>query len=74
MRSLWVAAVVSFFFLIPMSADAAASLRTKSYTTKKGTYVPAHRATNPNRSKADNWSSKGNSNPYTGKAGTKKTY
>lgn len=43
----------------------------QGYTKKDGTVVaPAH-ATNPNNSKADNWSSKGNVNPYTGKEGTK---
>jgi ABC-type oligopeptide transport system substrate-binding subunit len=41
------------------------------HTTKNGTYVAPHHATNPNDSKHDNWSSKGNVNPYTGKEGTK---
>lgn len=36
-----------------------------------GTYVMPHQRTNPNRSRLDNWSHKGNYNPYTGKAGTK---
>lgn len=44
---------------------------TKGYVKKDGTHVaPAH-ATNPNDAKSDNWSSKGNKNPYTGKDGTK---
>lgn len=43
----------------------------KGYTKKGGTRVaPAH-ATNPNKSKRDNYSSKGNVNPHTGKQGTK---
>ncbi|EER62414.1 conserved hypothetical protein [Acidovorax delafieldii 2AN] len=42
------------------------------HTTKNGTYVPPHRATNPDSSKTNNWSHKGNVNPYTGKEGTKK--
>ncbi|AZP12717.1 hypothetical protein EJN92_12320 [Undibacterium parvum] len=41
------------------------------YVKKDGTYVAPSHATNPNRSKADNWSSKGNTNPHTGKDGTK---
>ena len=41
------------------------------YTTKNGTYVQPHRATDRNSSKDDNYSKKGNVNPYTGKAGTK---
>lgn len=43
----------------------------RGYTTKKGTYVAPHRQTNPNGTKRDNWSTKGNVNPYTGKVGTK---
>ncbi|MEJ1966491.1 MAG: hypothetical protein WDO56_35115 [Gammaproteobacteria bacterium] len=43
----------------------------KGHTTKKGVYVPPHRATNPDASKQNNWSTKGNVNPYTGKPGTK---
>lgn len=42
------------------------------YTTKKGTVVHEHKATNPNKTKKDNYSTKGNTNPYTGKKGTKK--
>lgn len=41
------------------------------HVTKDGTYVAPHQATNPNSTKYDNWSSKGNVNPYTGKEGTK---
>lgn len=52
-------------------ASSGGSHSIQGYTKKDGTVVaPAH-ATNPNNSKADNWSSKGNVNPYTGKEGTK---
>jgi hypothetical protein len=40
------------------------------YTRSNGTYVTGHHQTNPNGTKYDNWSSKGNVNPYTGKEGT----
>ena len=43
----------------------------RSYTTKNGTYVAPHYQTNPNGTKTDNWSTKGNANPFTGKPGTK---
>ena len=42
----------------------------KDHVTKDGTYVAPHHATNPNNTKTDNYSSKPNVNPYTGKAGT----
>lgn len=48
-----------------------ASHSVKGYTRKNGTYVAAHRATNADGSKSNNWSHKGNVNPYTGKPGSK---
>ena len=52
-------------------ASSGGSHRISGYTKKSGTHVaPAH-ATNPNKTKRDNYSSKGNVNPHTGKAGTK---
>ena len=48
-----------------------ASHSVKGYVKKNGTYVAPSHATNPNKSKSDNWSTKGNTNPYTGKAGSK---
>ena len=38
-----------------------------------GTVVPAHERTAPNKTEKDNWSSKPNTNPTTGVAGTKTT-
>ena len=43
----------------------------QGHVTKKGTYVPPSRATNPDKSKSNNYSHKGNVNPYNGKRGTK---
>lgn len=57
--------------LAATTAAAAGSHSKKGYIKKDGTYVAPSHATNPNKSKADNFSSKGNANPYTGKEGTK---
>lgn len=46
------------------------SHRVKGYTKKDGTYVAPHNKTNPDKSKGNNYSSKGNVNPNTGKEGT----
>ena len=43
----------------------------RGYTKKDGTYVAPHQRTNPNGTQRDNWSSKPNYNPYTGKEGKK---
>ena len=46
----------------------------KGYFKKDGTYVMPHFKTAPDNSKFNNWSSKYNTNPFTGKAGTKDPY
>jgi hypothetical protein len=56
------------------SASAASSHYVRGYSTMSGTYVAPHRQTNPNKSLFDNWSTKGNVNPFTGKPGTKNPY
>ena len=43
----------------------------KGYVKKDGTVVAPHDRTAPNNTKNDNWSTKGNINPETGKEGTK---
>jgi hypothetical protein len=54
------------------SGGHAGSHSVRGYVKKNGSYVAPHRATNPDKSRANNWSHKGNVNPYTGKKGTKK--
>lgn len=39
--------------------------------TRNGTYRQGHVRTAPNNSRSDNWSTKGNVNPYTGKKGSR---
>ncbi|CAM5796326.1 hypothetical protein [Rhizobacter fulvus] len=46
----------------------------KAYIKKDGTYVAPAMATDRNATKLDNYSTKGNVNPYTGKAGTVDPY
>jgi hypothetical protein len=44
------------------------------YTTKSGTYVAPHYRSAPDSNPYNNWSTKGNVNPYTGEAGTRNPY
>ena len=44
------------------------------YTKDNGTYVQPHYRSTPNSTTLDNYSTKGNTNPYTGKKGTKSAY
>lgn len=55
--------------LLVSSSSVEAASRTSGYTTKRGTYVMPYYRSTPNSVKYDNYSSKGNYNPYTGKKG-----
>jgi hypothetical protein len=49
----------------------ARATRVKGYIKRStGRYIAPHFKTSPNRTKFDNFSTKGNYNPYTGKRGT----
>jgi hypothetical protein len=50
-------------------AFATSSHSVKGYTKKDGTYVQPHKQTNPDQLRRNNYSSEGNYNPNTGKAG-----
>jgi hypothetical protein len=43
----------------------------EGYTRRNGTYVQGHYQTNPNDTRNDNYSTRGNINPWTGEPGTK---
>ena len=60
--------------LASVAAIAQQPVQRDGYIRKDGIYVAPSMATAPNAIKADNYSSKGNVNPYTGKAGTVDPY
>jgi len=65
-------ALVTAPVLAKKNALGGGSHSVKGHVKKDGTYVQPHHATDPNHTQRDNWSSKPNTNPYTGKPGTKK--
>jgi hypothetical protein len=69
----FVSKIICSLILITVSTSsfAVGSHRVRGYTKINGTYVPPHRQTNPNKTQRDNYSSRPNINPYTGKRGTK---
>ncbi len=71
MKKLFLATIL-FFSLLLFSASAEARVtRVRGYYKPSiGRYVAPHYKTTPNRSKFDNFSTKGNYNPHTGKKGT----
>jgi len=60
---------IAMLLCLFIGAEAHAQVRVKGYFKKNGTYVAPHYRSSPNRSKYDNYSTKGNYNPYTGKTG-----
>lgn len=55
----------------PGTGASHSSTRVRGYTRKDGTYVAPHRRSTPDGKFGNNWSTRGNQNPYTGKEGTR---
>jgi hypothetical protein len=51
--------------------SAVADVSVRGHFRKDGTYVAPHMRSSPNSTTLDNWSTKGNVNPYNGQVGTK---
>lgn len=70
MKKLLLLIVLSFVFTTLTATNSEArTTRVGGSVRKNGSYVAPHYRTSPNRTKLDNWSSKGNYNPFTGKKG-----
>ncbi len=67
--------LLSLFLVFSVVVDVAAAgaVHVRGYTTKNGTYVAPHYRSAPDGNFYNNWSTKGNVNPYTGQEGTKVT-
>ena len=65
--------IVFVLALAAVSASAQTVIR-NGYIRSDGVYVAPSYATAPNDTKLDNYSTKGNTNPYTGKPGTVDPY
>ncbi len=64
-----ITAIIAAIGLSTVTAD----VYVKSYTKKNGTYVQGHYRSSPDSNFYNNWSTKGNVNPYTGSYGTRVT-
>jgi|SRR6185437_6773815 hypothetical protein len=67
-----ICAVLALALAFPLAAMS--QTRVGGYVTKNGTYVAPHYRSSPNSTKLDNYSTRGNVNPYTGQAGTNDPY
>lgn len=55
---------------VAFTSSAMADTYTRGYTRSNGTYVAPHYRTSPDRNTYNNYSTRGNVNPYTGQRGT----
>lgn len=62
--------VVALIMIFGFSLVVDAATYVRGYTRSNGTYVQPYYRSTSNYTKADNYSSYGNYNPYTGKKGT----
>ncbi|MCL2473554.1 MAG: hypothetical protein FWF23_01410 [Alphaproteobacteria bacterium] len=65
------AAFALFALMMTIASVSYADTYVNGYTRSNGTYVEGHYRSDANDTKADNWSTRGNTNPYTGKKGYK---
>lgn len=72
MKKIITALLVAGLLSTPFLASAATKV--KGHTKKNGTYVQPYYKSSPNKTKIDNYSAKGNYNPYSGKKGTVNPY
>lgn len=63
-----------FAFLFMVATVLAQDVHVRGYFRSDGTYVQPHYRSAPNRTTLDNWSTRGNVNPYTGQVGTRDPY
>ena len=66
--------IILTILLLSLTTTLFCQTRVRGYVRSNGTYVEPHYRSSPNSTKYDNYSTKGNINPYTGKVGTKNVY
>ncbi len=60
--------------LLLVASTASAQVYVQGHYTANGTYVQGYERSAPNNTKIDNYSTQGNTNPYTGQQGTVNPY
>lgn len=63
--------LLSIFTPLAIMSTAYADTYVRGYTRKDGTYVQPHYRSSPDGNPYNNWSTRGNVNPYTGERGTR---
>lgn len=66
--------IVLATLLVAASSCAFAQTYVRPHVRADGTFVQGHMRSSPNSTKIDNWSSTGQTNPFTGSQGTSNPY
>ena len=69
MKKIIIGIIATLFIITSTLADTSV----KGYYKSNGTYVQPHYRSLPNSTTSDNWSTSGNTNPYTGEKGTRRS-
>lgn len=70
MKTLVISLVLSFLATVSHAGD----VQVNGYYRSNGTYVAPHTRSAPDGDRFNNYSTEGNSNPYTGRSGTQNPY
>lgn len=65
---------ILFMLAMIAAAGASADQYVSPYVRQDGTYVQGHYRSEPNSTRYDNYSTQGNTNPYTGQRGSESPY
>jgi major membrane immunogen (membrane-anchored lipoprotein) len=65
--------IITVAIVLLLAATAASADKyVQGHTRSDGTYVQGHYRSDANNTQSDNWTTRGNTNPYTGQAGTRR--
>ena len=75
MKKIITGLALAFLLFVSVGSAEAKTVKVKGYyKPSTGSYVMPSYRTSPNKTKLDNYSTKGNYNPYSGKKGTANPY
>ncbi len=74
MKKILISTLISLALFLSIYSLAEARVSVRGYNRSNGTYVAPHYRSNPNSTRFDNWSTRGNFNPFTGKRGYSSPY
>lgn len=66
--------IIVLLLMLSVGSSVLADQYVRGYYRQNGTYVNGYHRSSPNSTRLDNYSTRGNVNPYTGQRGTRSPY